>query len=84
MTGKIFKWFYDDIVFLPEFDRDSMEKLSNYIKNLGDSAFAQGYNDGLNDSELKCDGCEFECINEWEMPCRKCKRACKDYWRKEI
>ena len=83
MKRKIFEWFYDDIVCLPELDRDSMEKLRNYIENLGDSAFSQGYNYGLNDQESGCNGCAFEDVEEWEMPCSKCKRGCKDYWRKK-
>lgn len=83
MTGKIFQWKYPDFLSLPELGGESMEKLQNYIENLGDSAFAQGYNDGLNDQESGCSGCAFEDVNEWEMPCAKCKRACKDYWRKK-
>lgn len=83
MIGRIFEWSYDDIVCLPELDRDSMEKLRNYIENLGDSAFKQGYIDGLNAKESECNGCAFEGVNEWEMPCAKCKRGCKDYWREK-
>ena len=83
MTGKIFDWHYADFLSLPELDRDSMEKLRNYIENLGDSAFTQGYNDGLNAQESGCNGCAFEDVNEWEMPCAKCKRGCKDYWRRK-
>ena len=83
MTGKNFQWRYPDFLSLPELDRDSMEKLSHYIENLGDSAYAQGYNDGFNDKESGCNGCAFENVEEWEMPCAKCKRGCKDYWRKK-
>ena len=83
MTGKNFQWRYPDFLSLLELDRDSMEKLSHYIEKLGDSAFAQGYIDGLNAQESGCDGCAFEDVDEWEMPCGKCKRGCKDYWRRK-
>lgn len=77
------KWHYDGVIVLPQMDDKTLANMKALLNDIGDCAYEQGYNDGLNDSELKCNGCEFECVNEWEMPCAKCKRACKDYWRKK-
>lgn len=44
--------------------------------------YHEGYKDGSNYIEYGCDGCAFECYEEWDMPCLKCKRNCKDYYRR--
>ena len=79
------KWHYDGVIVLPQLDYDSLDMLKRLLNDIGDAAYVQGYNAGLNDNdkELGCIGCAFEDVEEWEMPCAKCKRGCKDYWRKK-
>lgn len=82
-TGINSKWHYDGIIVLPKLDDESLAEFQAFLKDIGDCAYEQGYNDGFNDKESGCNGCAFEEVNEWEMPCCKCKRGCKDYWRKK-
>ena len=83
MTGINSKWKYDGIIVTQKLDDYSLAELLKLIEDVGNSAYEQGYNDGLNDQESGCISCAFEDVNEWEMPCSKCKRGCKDYWRKK-
>ena len=69
------------MIMLPKLDDDSLAKLQDLIRDLGNSVYDQGFNDGFNAESLGCNGCAFEDVEEWEMPCAKCSRACKDYWR---
>lgn len=77
------KWSYDGVIVLPQLDDESLAEFQWFINDIGDTAYEQGYIDGLNDKESGCNGCAFEDVDEWEMPCAKCKRGCKDYWRKK-
>lgn len=56
-------------------------KLTDYDSGYADG-WQEGYKDGSNYIECGCDGCAFECYEEWDMPCLKCKRNCKDYYRR--
>lgn len=79
------KWSYDEVIVLPQLDDDSLAVLQRLLNDIGDAAYVQGYNAGLNDNykESGCNECAFEDVDEWNMPCAKCKRGCKDYWRKK-
>ena len=82
-TGINSKWNYDRVIVLPQLDYKSLANIQALLNDIGDCAYEQGYNDGLNVQESGCNGCAFEDVNEWEMPCAKCKRGCKDYWRRK-
>ena len=75
------KWKYNRNVVLANLDSESIVNLQNLLKDIGDSAYNRGFEDGKACDECGCVGCVFENVEEWEMPCAKCKRSCKDYWR---
>ena len=75
------KWNYNGNVVLANLDSEFIVNLQNLLKDIGDSAYNQGFEDGKACDECGCIGCAFENVEEWEMPCAKCKRSCKDYWR---